>query len=209
MHFSKKIHFYFILLLICTTIMAIAGIRGFSRLAPAIEEINLHNTRSLYYAEQMLSAIAVKKNINDFEKAIQSEKANITEQGEAELIKKIENNYNLAFKGNIQKEEEIINYIIELSKLNRNAMKRATIKAHQLSSVGAWVIVFLTIFIWFLGGIVIKSIDKSFINPMEELKDVFQKYNQGNKLRRCPKQAPNKDFQNIYDAVNNLLDKLV
>ena len=124
------------------------------------------------------------------------------------MIKKIEKNYKSAFSGNIKKEEEIVDYIIDLSTINRNAMKRATIEANQLSSVGAWVIVFLTIFIWFLGFMLMKSIEKGFIKPLDELNDVLAKYNQGNKLRRCPKQAPNKDFQKIYDSVNVLLDKL-
>lgn len=208
MHFSKKIYFYFLILLIFSTVMAIAGIRGFLRLAPAIDEINLHNTRSLYYAEQMLSELVVNRNMKNFENAMHLEKANITEVGEADLIKKIEKNYKSAFSGNIKTEEEIVDYIIDLSTINRNAMKRATIEANQLSSVGAWVIVFLTIFIWFLGFMLMKSIEKGFIKPLDELNDVLAKYNQGNKLRRCPKQAPNKNFQKIYDSINILLDKL-
>lgn len=207
MHFSKKIHFYFLILLIFSTIMAIAGIRGFLRLAPAIDEINIHNTRSLYYAEQMLSELVVNRNMKKFEDAMHLEKANITEEGEAELIKKIENNYKPAFFGNIKKEEEIVDYIIDLSTINRNAMKRATIEANQLSSVGSWVIAFLTLLIWCIGFMLMKSIEKGFLKPLTELNDVLTKYNQGNKLRRCPKQAPNKDFQKIYDDVNILLDK--
>ena len=203
MHFSKKIHFYFLILLIFSTVMAIAGIRGFLRLAPAIDEINLHNTRSLYYAEQMLSELVVNRNMKNFENAMHLEKANITEVGEADLIKKIEKNYKSAFSGNIKKEEEIVDYIIDLSTINRNAMKRATIEANQLSSVGAWVIVFLTIFIWFLGFMLMKSIEKGFIKPLDELNDVLAKYNQGNKLRRCPKQAPNKDLQKIEFKTGN------
>ena len=113
MHFSKKIHFYFLILLIFSTVMAIAGIRGFLRLAPAIDEINLHNTRSLYYAEQMLSELVVNRNMKNFENAMHLEKANITEVGEADLIKKIEKNYKSAFSGNIKKEEEIADYIID------------------------------------------------------------------------------------------------
>ena len=67
MNFSKSIHFSFILLLIFSTIMAIAGVRGFLRLAPSIEYINKHNTRSLYYAEQMLSSISFIRNLQNFE----------------------------------------------------------------------------------------------------------------------------------------------
>ena len=55
MNFSKSFYSSFILILIFSTILAIAGIRGFFRLAPAIEQINEHNTRSLYITEQMMS----------------------------------------------------------------------------------------------------------------------------------------------------------
>ena len=69
MNFSKSICFSFILLLIFSSVIAIAGIRGFLRLAPSIEYINKHNTRSLYYAEQMLSYISVNKDFKQFENA--------------------------------------------------------------------------------------------------------------------------------------------
>ena len=62
MKFSKSIYLSFLLLLVLTTFLALAGIRGFSRLAPSIEQINRHNTRSLFVAEKMLSSIAIEKN---------------------------------------------------------------------------------------------------------------------------------------------------
>lgn len=207
MNFSKSIYLSFLLLLIFTTFMALAGIRGFLRLAPSIEQINQHNTQSLYYAEKMLSALSVKKDLHLFEQALKEEKSNITESGEAEVIKKIENTYKKAFSNNKEYEEKTVNNIIELSKINRLAMKEAALNAKKLSSAGAWVITFITILIWGLGFIIMKKVERNVINPIFELKDVFESYCKGNKLRRCPKIAPTKDFQTIYDSVNNLLDK--
>ena len=59
MNFSKSFYLSFILLLVFSTLLAAAGIRGFLRLAPSIEQINKHNTQSLYIAESMMSDFVV------------------------------------------------------------------------------------------------------------------------------------------------------
>ncbi len=209
MNFSKSIHFSFILLLLFSTFMALAGIRGFIRLAPSIEHINEHNTQSLYYAEQMLSAMSVKKDIKGFETALTQEKSNITELGEKELMDSIEKEYKSAFAGDIGASESVTDNIIKISELNRCAMKRAGLDVKQLSSVAIWVIIFLTAAIWILGLAIMKTIEKTVIIPLSELKDVIESYRKGNRMRRCPTLAPSKDFQQIYDGINSLLDNSV
>ena len=209
MNFSKSIHFSFILLLLFSTFMALAGIRGFIRLAPSIEHINEHNTQSLYYAEQMLSAMSVKKDIKGFETALTQEKSNITELGEKELMDSIEKEYKAAFAGDTGASESVTDNIIKISELNRCAMKRAGLDVKQLSSVAIWVIIFLTAAIWILGLAIMKTIEKTVIIPLSELKDVIESYRKGNRMRRCPTLAPSKDFQQIYDGINSLLDNSV
>ena len=54
---------------------------------------------------------------------------------------------------------------------------------------------------------VLINLRKTIIEPLDELEDVLDKVSKGNKHRRCPSMAPTKDFQKIYDGVNNLLDK--
>ena len=206
MNFSKSICFSFILLLIFSSVIAIAGIRGFLRLAPSIEYINKHNTRSLYYAEQMLSYISVNKDFKQFENALNKAKQNVTEAGEASAVKNIDKSYKAAFNGNFKAEEEVIDNIIELSRINRVAMKQAGMDVKQLSSVGIWVIVFLTLIIWILGLAILNRINRTVILPLAELKDVIESYRKGNRIRRCPKLAPSSDFQQIYDGINLLLD---
>lgn len=206
MNFSKSFYSSFILILIFSTILAIAGIRGFFRLAPAIEQINEHNTRSLYITEQMMSALTIKKDIKLFEQALRDGEANITEKGEAEAIKKIEKNYKKGFK-NAEYKEITVDNIIELSRLNRLAMKDAALSAKRLSSAAAWVITFLAIMTWVLGILLMRTLAKNIIKPLAELTDVLSSYTKGNTMRRCPKLAPNQTFQKIYDSVNTLLDR--
>ena len=207
MNFSRSFYLSFILLLVFSTLLALAGIRGFLKLAPSIEQINKHNTQSLYIAESMMSALTVNKDIKSFEEALAKGKTNVTEKGEAEVINKIEKGYKSAFKNNAGYKETTVNNIIELSRINRVGMQNAALRAKKLSSAGAWVIGFLTLITWVLGLILIKTVTTNLIKPLAELIDVLESYFKGNKLRRCPKLAPNHDFQRIYDAINSLLDK--
>ncbi len=90
MNFSQRIHSSFIILLLCSTIITIAGIKAFLRLEPFINTLNSANTQSLYYAEKMLSSISVKKDIDKFEEYLLKSKNNVTEVGEKEILDSIE-----------------------------------------------------------------------------------------------------------------------
>lgn len=206
--FAKKIYFSFILLLLCSTIIAFAGIKGFQRLAPAINIINSRNTQSLYYAEQMLANITTQKNLDNFELYLNKSKENITEENEKDAINNINKTYRLAFSGDTKAEEETIDYIINLSSINRKAMEKAGEKACKLKSIGIWIIIFPTIFAWIIGVALLKLIDKTIIKPLAELQDVVSSYRKGNIMRRCPKVSKSEEFQEIYNDLNAILDRM-
>ena len=205
--FAKKIYISFVLLLLCSTVIAIAGIKGFQRLAPAINIVNSRNTQSLYYAEQMLTNITTQKDIDKFEYYLNKSKKNITEPEEREAVNNIEKFYKSAFSGNNICEEFTINHIIDLSRINRKAMEEAGSRASRLKSIGIWIIIFPTIFAWLIGLALLKSIDKTIIKPLSELQDVVSSYRKGNKMRRCPKVSKSDEFQEIYNDLNAILDK--
>lgn len=208
MNFSRTISTPIILLLIAVTVMVITGVRGFMRLAPSIEQINLYNTQSLYLAESMISSISVEHDINSFENALTLAQKNITEPGEKEIIQNIEKKYKSAFSGDKKDKELVINDINKLSAINRSAVQKTILKIKKLTAVGSYVIVFVGLIIWALGLVLLNTLKKTLISPLSELKEVLQNYSKGNKLRRCPAIAPTKDFQQIYDNLNALLDKL-
>ena len=199
MKFGKRIYYSFIIILICSTIISIAGIRGFKTL-------NSSNTETLYYAEQMLSSISTKKDIRKFEENLYKAQNNITEVGEQEILEKIAGNYQPAFYGNEKYEEATIDSIAELSKINRMAMQRAGLRAKKMQTVGIWIILFPSIFIWIIGLTLLARIKKIFIKPIEELNDVISDYNSGNRMRRCPSYTVSKDLQKLYDGINTILD---
>lgn len=207
MKLGKRIYYSFIIILVCSTVISVAGIWGFQRLEPFVRKLNSSNTKSLYYAEQMLSSISVKKDIRKFEEYLNMAKNNITEPGEKEAIERIDGNYQPSFYGNEMYEEETINDIAELSKINRVAMEQAGVQAKKMQTVGIWVILFPSVFIWIIGLTLLAGIKKIFIKPIEELNDVISDYNSGNRMRRCPSYTISKDLQKLYDGLNRILDE--
>jgi hypothetical protein len=206
MNFTDRVYSSFILILICSTIITIAGISGFQRLEPFINTLNSSNTRSLYYAEEMLSSISVKKDLKRFEVNLNNAQNNITEPGEKESLDKIAHNYKSAFAGNKKVEEETINEISVFSKINRNAIEQAGLKANKMETVGIWIIIFPSVFIWIIGLTILKRLKRTFFMPLQELNNVIADYNKGNRMRRCPTYTALKDLQKLYDGINRILD---
>lgn len=206
MIFARRIYYSFIIILVCSTVIAIAGIRGFQRLEPFVNTLNSSNTKSLYYAEQMLSSISVKKDLKIFEENLENAKNNITEPTEKEIINKISVYYIPAFQGNEKMEEKTVNEIAELSMINRVAMEQAGIRAKKIQTVGIWIIIFPSIFIWIIGLTLLARLKRTFIKPIQELNDVIFDYNSGNHMRRCPSYTASKDLQKLYDGINRILD---
>ncbi len=207
MNFAKRIYYSYIIILICSTVITIAGISGFQRLEPFVNTLNSSNTKSLYYAEQMLFNISAKKDIRKFEEYLNMAKNNITEPDEAKVVDKIAGNYQPSFYGNSMYEEETINDITELSRINRVALEQAGLRAKKMQTVGIWIIIFPSIFIWIIGLTLLARLQRTFIKPIEELNNVIVDYNNGNCMRRCPSYAVLKDLQKLYDGINRILDE--
>lgn len=206
MKFSGKIFLYFIILLISSTVIALAGIYGFQRLDPSIDLLNSYNTQSLYYTEQMLTSISAQKDLNNFVINLNNAKQNITQDNEKEILDNITQNYIPAFKGNEKSEERTIDLISDYARINRLELEQAGIRAKKLRSIGIWTILFPTVFIWLIGIALLKRLDRTYIKPIQELNDVIFEYNKGNHMRRCPSVTATKDLQMLYDGINKILD---
>lgn len=141
-----------------------------------------------------------------FEKNLKDAKNNTTEPNEKEVIDKISGYYKSAFQGNEKMEEKAVNEIAELSKINRVAMEQAGIRAKKIQTVGIWIIIFPSIFIWIIGFTLLARLKRTFIKPLQELNDVIFDYNSGNHMRRCPSYTSSKDLQKLYDGINRILD---
>jgi hypothetical protein len=154
----------------------------------------------------MLTSISVKKNLTQFEKNLHLAGENVTEDGERNILDQIASEYLPAFEGNKAFEEQTINDIAELAKINRVAMEQAGVKARKQQTIGIWIILFPSVFIWIIGIALLKRLNRIFIKPVQELNDVIFEYNKGNHMRRCPSATYSNDIQTLYDGINIILD---
>ena len=75
-----------------------------------------------------------------------------------------------------------------------------------MESVGIWIIIFPSVFIWIIGLTILRRLKRTLIEPLQELNNVISDYNDGNHMRRCPTYTTLKDLQNLYDGINQILD---
>ena len=203
------------LIVIINLIMAFGAIGIFMRMAPAIAEIISNNERSLQACEEMLTAItlttsnngSVAENREKFKKALERARNNVSEEEEPAIIKIISNNFEKVFTGDSKAVLLTINAILELSRINRNAMLTADKRAQQLGHGGAWGIVFMAIFAFIAGIVFIQQMTKKLLLPLEEIKTVLLEHQSGETRRRCAGANLPTDIRGIFSIINRLLDR--
>ncbi len=199
-------------LIFLNMMMAFASIWVFMRMAPAIEEINLRNERSLESCEKMLMILAILPFRQvpalelDFDKAYRDACNNITEKGETEELRKIGRVYKDALAGNVAAREQTISSIYGLARINRNAMLSAAEQAKKLGYSGAWGVVFMAVMIFSAGILFIRRLKTRLLDPLTEIREVLSARKAGDVFRRCPSSCGAADIRCIYEGVNALLD---
>ena len=153
---------------VITIFMAFGSIWIFTRMTPAIETIIIRNGKSQFACEKMLSALAkISSDIEltglkkIFESSLDEARKNITERQEPEIIGQIESYYGYAFSGDKSAVLHTVAAIENLSRINRNAMVKADMKAKELGNGGAWAIVFMASSI-FIAGLLFMRKAKSY-----------------------------------------------
>jgi hypothetical protein len=183
------------------------------RMAPAIKVIIAQNEVSLESCEDMLAALAKAKTSIEvvaekkaFRVALGKAENNITEMQEPATIDKISRYYQAAFKGEDLALERTIMAIAELGEINRDAMRRADVRAQQLGYAGAWGVVFMATFSFMVGMIFLRSLRKNLIEPMHEIDAVAAAFRAGERMRRCSMRNPTRSTKQVLSNVNELLD---
>ncbi|KAF1080450.1 MAG: hypothetical protein GQF41_3274 [Candidatus Rifleibacterium amylolyticum] len=196
-------------------LMAFGAIGIFMRMTPAIAEIISNNERSLQACEEMLTAIALSANKignisehrNSFKRALDRARNNVSEEEEPAMIEIISQNFEDVFAGKSNAVTLTTNAILELSRINRNAMMNADKRAQQLGRGGAWGIVFMAIFSFVTGIVFIQQMTKKLLQPLEEIKTVLIEHQSGETRRRCAGANLPTDIRGIFGIINRLLDR--
>ena len=202
------------LLVIVNLLMALGCIGIFMRMAPAVEEINQRNDRSLEACETMLGILvesgtrSAGPDLHDrFRTALAKARSNVTESGEEAAIRAVETNFEPALDGNSSARRETLAAIRQLSANNRMATVRAAAALRQLGMAGAWGVVFMALLVMLCGLLFKRRLMRNLVMPLEELNTVIAAARAGNLRRRCSGADLPRDVGTVFDGVNELLDR--
>ena len=213
MRLAQAIQFGGWLIIAINLLMALGCIGIFMRMAPAVEEINLRNYRSLEACEVMLDVLAESDGTVDaalqerFRNALSLARANVTEAGEGEAIQRISRNYQAALRRENPARTATLTAIRDLSTHNREAMVKAAAAVRQLGMAGAWGVVFLALLALLAGLLFKRRLTRNLVVPLEEINTVIAANRAGDLRRRCSGADLPRDVEAVFNGVNDLLDR--
>ncbi len=197
-------------------LMAFGAIWIFMRMAPAIEVIIDRNVISLEASEEMLAILTLAEqgtatdaaNRQRFAQALERAQNNLTEKEEPELIRSIAAQYSRALAGDRVAIERTVGAIVQLGRINRDAMRTADLQARQLGMGGAWAVVFMASAAFLAGMLFLHSLKRNLLLPLDEIHAAIMAFSQGDTLRRCTQKNVPKDMHNLMLRMNTILDEL-
>ncbi len=211
MKLARPVKFGASFLMAINLAMAFGSIWIFMRMAPAIEIIISRNEVSLESCERMLAAllkgsVTGDSAIIEFREALSRAKRNITEKEEPAIIAQIEGCYEGAFNSDGDSLLLAIRTINDLGNINRDAMRRADVRAKQLGYAGAWGVVFMATGAFLVGVIFLRTLDRHLAEPMAEIDAVATAFCKGDTLRRCTLKNPAAPVRKVFGHINEVLD---
>lgn len=196
-------------------LMAVGTIAIFSRMAPAIAIIIERNERSLKACEDMLAIMAVTgigtpfspEQTSVFKTALERAKTNVTEPEEPDILKRMEPMLSPLFVGDAAVRKHVVEAVVHLGKINRDAMTIADQRAQQLGRAGAWGVVFMALSAFLVGLIFIRSLTRRVVTPLEEIHTVIIAHRNGDTMRRCTGADLSQDVVAVFTGINDLIDQ--
>jgi hypothetical protein len=195
--------------------MAVGTIAIFSRMAPAIAVIIERNERSLKSCEDMLALMAITgsgspfspEQARLFQAAYDRAVANVTEPQEPDILKRMEPILPTLFQGAHTVRKEVVEAVVLLGKINRDAMILADHRAQQLGRAGAWGVVLMALSVFLAGVIFIRNLTGRVVKPLEEIHAVIIAHRNGDTMRRCTGTELAQDVVAVFTGINELFDQ--
>lgn len=196
-------------------LMAVGTIGIFTRMAPAIAVIIEHNDRSLMACEEMLAILAVRgagsampsEAARDFLSAFERAKSNVTEPEEPQILGKIEPRLGSLLQGENSSRDAVVADLLELGRINRDAMAATDRRAQQLGRAGAWGVVLMALSAFLAGVIFIRNLTHRVVLPLQEIHDVIAAQRSGETMRRCVGVDLSQDVAVVFTGINELIDR--
>jgi hypothetical protein len=195
--------------------LAFGAIALLTRMTPAIATILEQNEYSLEACETMLAVLAAGRGepvdaprSRRFLDAVRRAEANITEAEERPILARIRQHAGGALAGDPSGTAGVVEAILALAAINRNAMLQADLTAQRLGTAGAWGVVFMAVLSFAAGLVFIRFLGGRVLAPLEELRSVVVAAGRGDGFRRCAGADVRGDFRTIFSGVNELLDRI-
>lgn len=190
------------------------GVALLGRITPAVDRIIEENVRTLTATEDMLSALAdqgcdptgidVQARFDD---ALGRARANITEPGEEELIRRVEQRWPAAFGGDCNARTELRSAIQGLAEANRASMRHEDELAKALGNGGAWATALLGLCAFATSAALITRFTRRISAPLVEIEQMLDAVVHGDPYRRVRRLPAPDEFHAIAIRINQLLDR--
>ena len=195
-------------------LMSWGAVGALSRMRPAIERIFSDNLRSIEAAEDMLIVVAKSEGERlapsarqRFFRAYDRAAKNISEENERATLRRIREYTSTAFEGDSFSNQAMIEELRHLIQDNRVAMNRVEREALRLSTAGAWFAIFVALFCFMMGMLVVRRVNRQILDPIVALFETVEAVRAGDRHRRCLHQEGPVEIRRILDGVNFLLDR--
>lgn len=201
----------FAVLVLVQIVTSLAGMAALARMGPAIGRILADNARSVHAAEQMLTVLAVPspsaRNRERFEAALQTARSNITEPEETEVLAVLTAQSDAALAGDPVATRTAITALTRLSRINREAMRRADAEAQELALAGRWALALLALLGILVSALSMRRARRKLLDPLAELVSTTDARLAGERLRRAHV-LPNTELTRVLTTLNELLDEV-
>lgn len=193
--------------------LAFAAIGLLSRMGPAVDRILRDNVDSIVATEEMLSALALAPDGigadagSRIEAALQRATDNVTEPEEPPIIDRARDALAKAVRGQPGARTDLVDAIVELSSVNRRAMRRHDEEAQQLSTAGSWAAAIAGLLSLWASVFVVARLRKRLLAPMLDLVSVLRAHHNGDSFRRCGAPEASDEWAFVFIEVDRLLDE--
>jgi hypothetical protein len=181
-----------------------------ARMAPAIERIIGDNLYSLQAAEEMLAAISEGPSdqtaAGRFTAALDRAERNVTEARERGPLAALRSDGQAALAGDPAARRRVVDALVVLAAINRDAVIRTDEEARRLGYAGAWAAVFLGAlsFAWAVPAL--RRARRRVIAPIQEVGSVLDAAHAGDTYRRCRRVPGPAEIEKIMSGIDDLLD---
>jgi nitrogen fixation/metabolism regulation signal transduction histidine kinase len=187
---------------------SVGAIALFTRMAPAIQNILEENVVSMEAVEQMLHALAStdKARASRFERALARAEANVTEEEERPVLRRLRDQHRRALQGEPAALAQTLAALQRVASINLEAMQRSDRNATRLGDAGGWAMAALGMLCFVVSFWAARKVVRHITRPLSQIHETIAAFRGGDAGRRCAIHDTTPEIAEIARTVNELLD---